>query len=597
MKTAIIMGRFQPITIAHKSLIQDSIEKYDETFVVVVNSAKSIIANSGRRLRAKGMKTVDDVLGWDRQANKENSKLPKSYKSKKGGLTPGGKEKLVAEKDSNPFSGMYRKILIHKSFSGKLHKSHIISNEDAALDMILKKVMSESDSNEFVFICGKDRESGYQIQVDRLDIPGITVSLDVIERDPDSDQGIQGVSATKARQAIKNNDRKEFEKIVPKEIHNEFEKMKSLIMTEEIKFFKRMLSEMTHIEDLKVDEFIDFVKNIYQSEASIKLDGTANLAFGISDEGKLYTAFGRTTFHKGGVTPESKRSYSIQDWLDKGKLHFNSAASAHAALLQVQDIITSVVKPGQEVSTELMFGDKPNCIKYDFHGMNYIVILNNDELADKLSDKQLRVTVNNLIIDTDNLKEKTVKQNWKFGKTETVDPSKYDINIKEELEELEKFLNDTTDGQRNIDILSMRAAGKSKDMILKVRDKAKRLKLNVKEKLLKQFVRQVKDGDYSPSEGYSHEGIVLKNKKGEMTKIIDKDVFTAIHDRDWQPSHDAGKIIKQFEKSGISKQEALDYLNDRIKNFETYYSNVSDDMKEKMKDSLKMMRIELRNQS
>ena len=62
---------------------------------------------------------------------------------------------------------------------------------------------------------------------------------------------------------------------------------------------------------------------------------TANLAFGIADDGRLYTAFGRTTFHKGGTTPEDKRSYSVDEWLAKDKLYFNSAISSHAALEQV----------------------------------------------------------------------------------------------------------------------------------------------------------------------------------------------------------------------------------------------------------------------
>lgn len=359
-------------------------------------------------------------------------------------------------------------------------------------------------------------------------------------------------------------------------------------------FFRRMLLEMVHIEDLKVQDFISFVKDIYQSEASIKLDGTANLAFGFNDQGKLYTAYGKNAFQKGDITPEDKRAYSIDDWLKKGKLHFNSAASAHAALEQISGDIKKALPNGQEVSAELMFGDKPNCIKYDFGGVNHLVILNNQRIADLLNKRVVHIETTNLVIDSEELKPTQVKQTWVFGKTQIVDSKKYNIDINKELKDLEAFLESETEGFRNIDILGMKAIGKKSEMVKAVRDKASKLKLNIKEQLLKQFVRKVREGSYVPAKGYSHEGIVLKNKDGDMTKIIDKDVFTSIHERDWKPSHDADKMIKSFEKQGISKQEAIDYLTDRINNFDTYYSDVSDDMKERMKNSLRMMRIELK---
>jgi len=573
MKTAIMIGRFQPITKAHYNIIKNAIQEYQETFVVIVNSKISIAANSRRRSRAVGK---DLPKSGDREKwleLKKSGKLSKSANPKK----------LENEIIKNPFSGALRAKMIYDSFSGKLHTSHIIQSPSANIESIVNKIMEQTSNKNFVILCGQDRKDIYKMQIDsaikKEFIPkGVNVEIKVISRDMDA---ADNISATKVRQAIKNKDKQTFLSLVPKGIESYFDRMRKFLMTESQRsFFRKMLLEMTHIEDLKVGDFISFIKDIYKSEASVKLDGTANLAFGLADDGRLYTAFGRTAFHKGGTTPEEKRAYSVDEWLAKNKLYFNSAASSHAALEQILPEIKSVLKPGQEVSSEIMFGDKPNCIKYDFGGVNYLVILNNDELADKINKKVIHITTKNYIIGGDELQIKNVKQTWSFGKTQIIDTKKYDINIVQELKELESFLEDETDGFRNLDILSMRASGKSKEMVLKVRKKAQKLKLNVKEQLLKQFVRQVKQGEYIPSQGYSHEGIVLKSKDGKMTKIIDKDVFTAI-------------VIKLFKKQGISKEEVITYLTDRIDNFDKYYSDISDDMKDRMRDALKMMKIEM----
>jgi len=585
MKTAIMIGRFQPITKAHYNIIKDAMQEYEEVFVVVVNSIISIAANSRRRSRAMGK---DLPKSGDREKWLELKKSGKLSKS----MNP---KKLEGEIIKNPFSGILRSKMIYSAFSGKLDKDNIIQSPAANIEFIVNKIIKQTKNKHFVILCGQDRANVYTTQIksaiEKKYIPkDVTVEIKVISRDMDS---ADNISATKVRQAIKNNDKQTFLKFVPKGIEPYFDRMRKFLVVENNSFFKKMLLEMTHIEDLKVGDFISFIKDIYTAEASVKLDGTANLAFGLSDDGRLYTAFGRTAFHKGGTTPEEKRAYSVDDWLAKDKLYFNSAASSHAALEKILPEIKSVISNGQEVSSEVMFGDKPNCIKYDFDGINYLVILNNDKLADKINKKVVHINVKNYIIDSEQLKIKNVKQTWSFGKTQIIDTKKYDINIVKELKELESFLEAKTDGIRNIDILNMRAAGKSKEMVLKVRKKAQKLKLNVKEQLLKQFVRQVRQGDYIPSEGYSHEGIVLKSKDGKMTKIIDKDVFTAIHEKDWKPSHDADKVIKLFKKQGISKEEVITYLTDRINNFDKYYSNVSDDMKKRMKDALKMMKIEM----
>ena len=577
MKTAIIMGRFQPITTAHYDIIQNAINTYDETYIVVINSKVSIAANSNRRMRVSGLSSTtpeNDKAEWANR--RKTGTLSKSYSTKK----------LQAEKEANPFSGMMRKKLIYKAFGGKLHLSHIISHPTANIQQIVNKVYYTSKNTEFILLCGDDRKASYEAQVKNgfekgYFVPGIK-QVDVISISRDMDTA-DNISATKVRNALRNQDTAKFNALTPAGIHDDFDNLRRVLVQEvsRVPFFRKMLMEMTHIEDLKVEEFIKFVRSIYEAEASVKLDGTAALSFGFDEDGKFYTGFGRD-FKV--IKPELRR-YSEEDWLKSKNIFINPAISAHTFLEKNLTAIRKHLKPGETALAEILFGDKPNCIKYDFSGINYLVILNNPELADELNGKKMNIDTVNYVLDTDIVVPKAVKQVWRVGKTQRVDPSKYEINIENELKELEIFLNSETNGIRNIDIMGMRATGKVKNLVKKVREKAKSYKLNIKEKLLDQFVRKVHEGDYIPSEDYSHEGIVLKLGDNRV-KIIDKEVFTAIHDRDWEPVYAAKKIQKS-----MPPEQAIVEIDKMIDNFDSLYPNVVDDMRIRMKNQLRMTKI------
>lgn len=582
MATGVLVGRFQPITKAHYSIIKKLLSQYDDVFVVVVNSKASIAGNARRRSRilGKDLPKENDLDSWKKR-RKEN-KLSKSYTY----------PRLEQEKSQNPFSGKYRKHLIYSALDGELDKSRILSHPLADIIEITKKITQVSNDDTFYFFAGSDRKQKYQPMIDTAYKKGqisndIKIKIKEVKRDMDS---VDNVSATKVRQAAIDNDISTFKELTPPGIHSEFEKMRKNLLTEKINIFRKTLTEMTHLEDLDVGEFIDFVKNIYKAEASIKLDGTAALSFGIDEKG-FYSSFGRN-FKE--IKEENKKR-SIDDWLKEESIFVNSAVSAHAALEKNMDKIKDALNVGDSVNAEIMFGDKPNVIKYDFKGVNHLVILNNDEFAEKIGGR-VKITVPNYVItNEDELELKKVGQTWNIGKTSRVNPGEFTINIDQQLKELEGFLNDETDGIRNIDILSMRAAGKKKDMVKEVREKAKQLKLNVKQGLLNDFVRKVRGGEYSPSDEYSHEGIVLK-KDDKMAKIIDKDEFTRIHHRDWQPAHDAQDIRKKVMKNQLDKEEALEKLNNMFRNFDKLYPNVSKDFKPRMLDTIKMTRKNIREQ-
>lgn len=577
MATGIIVGRFQPITKAHYSIIKDALNKYDDVYVVVVNSKPSILGNTRRRMRVKGhdIPKEGDLESWKKR--RKEGRLSKSHSYKK----------LEQEQKDNPFSGAYRKNLIYKAMKGKLDKNNIISYPLANLVELTNKIRDINKDDTFYILTGTDRVPKYQPMIDAAYEKGqidknIRVRIQEIKRDMSSADTIK---ATKVREALKGNDVEAFKNLTPSGIHDEFERMRKNLMTESMnKSFKKVLNEMVHIEDLDTEEFIDFVKNIYQTEASIKLDGTIALGFGFDEKG-FFTGLGRN-FKQ--IKPD-KRKYSVDDWLQANHIKVNAAVSSHKLLEENKDKFSDLVKDEEVVLCEVLFGDKPNSIKYDFGGVNHLVILNSNPIARELKGTY-NISVDNFIIEgEDNVVRKTVNQAWKIGKTPTVDPSNYQIDIEAELQELQKFLNAETEGQKNFDILKMRAAGKKKELVQSVRQQAKDLKINIKQRLLKDFVRNVRGGEYSPSEGYSHEGIVLK-RGDKRTKIIDKSVFTKIHERDWEPINAANKIRKE-----MSPEEAIAEINKMIKNFDTLYPNIDEMTKRRMIENLRMTKIELRD--
>lgn len=545
--TAFIVGRFQPITKMHYRIIDEARKKYQQVFVIVVNPLPT----------------------------------PRAKKYTKSGQV---RKPVMDKMKKNPFPLNTRIKLIHKAFKGKLDFENIIPAKSGFTPDIVKKlhryISKEDQKQTFVLLAGSDRVDEYKRQL-ATELPA-SVKIKEISRNIDN---AENVSATKVRNAIRNNRSDEFEKLTPSGIHDQFDALKGYLMSESVsKFSKKLLNEMVHIEDLDVEEFIDFVKHIYQTEASIKLDGTTALGFGFDEKG-FFTGFGRD-FKQ--IKPE-KRKYSADQWLERKSIVANPAVSAHTLLEQNQDKFIDLISPDEIVLSEVLFGDKPNSIKYDFGGVNHLVILNNNEVAKALSG-EYSVTVDNYVIEgEDTIQTKTITQKWSVGSTPTVSPSEYEIDVASELEELKQFLNDTTEGIKNFDILKMRAAGKKKPLVQKVRKQARDLKLNIKEKLLRDFVRNVRGGEYSPSQGYSHEGIVLK-KGNKRTKIIDKNVFTRIHDRDWAPVKAATNIVKQMERD-----DALQEINKMIKNFDTLYPDIDNITKQRMLNNLKMTKIELKD--
>ena len=144
---------------------------------------------------------------------------------------------------------------------------------------------------------------------------------------------------------------------------------------------RRALSEsISHIEDLPIDQFIDALRNMPGMTAQEKLDG-ANLWVGVDEDGQLFTS-------REGKRSGSDRRYKAEDWPLVSA--YNQFRAAHAALELKADEIKRVLRPGDMVEAEVLFGRQPNSVTYGAGGKSYIAFLRGvngspDALAEQLS--------------------------------------------------------------------------------------------------------------------------------------------------------------------------------------------------------------------
>jgi nicotinamide mononucleotide adenylyltransferase len=192
--TALIVGRFQPITRTHFEIIDAARKKFQQIFIVVVKGAKS-----------------------------------------------------QKDREKNPFPLGLRLRLIYNAFGGKIHPSHIISAPSGfvpeILDNIFRLTSSENLKKRLVLLTGSDRAAAYKKQIDDyFEKDGINVEVQEIARDMDA---ADSVSASKVREAIKNNDKETFQSLTPLGIHNEFMTLRKFLISEsQRRFFRKMFLEM-----------------------------------------------------------------------------------------------------------------------------------------------------------------------------------------------------------------------------------------------------------------------------------------------------------------------------------------------------------------
>ena len=305
-----------------------------------------------------------------------------------------------------------------------------------------------------------------------------------------------------------------------------------------------LLEGITHIEDLPLQQFIRTVESLKDKIISEKLDG-ANLWMGVDDQG-FFTS-------REGKSPKKARFYSVRDYAMVAS--YNAFRAAHLALEKMQGTITKILKSGDMVEVEVLFGRQPNTVTYGVADKNFIVILRGvsgtpDERVQALSNalNGKSVTVESTIVsspDGSALELNDEKLVWEFTKVAPLPAKK--LNTKEAmslLAGLKAFMAEKNEvlGMTNEQVaeLSLTSVPKEKrEEAKKERERVNAQIMNdfknpIKELLLNNFVRKIKpflqDKNLHPSEDIGVEGVVVRDPvSGSQTKIVDKDVFTAIN--------------------------------------------------------------------
>ncbi|NJO63710.1 MAG: hypothetical protein HC836_37640 [Richelia sp. RM2_1_2] len=313
--------------------------------------------------------------------------------------------------------------------------------------------------------------------------------------------------------------------------------------------FKQTLNEgITHIEELPIDEFIQAIKNLNMYEITEKVDG-ANVQFGIDNNGKFFTS----REGKGG-----NRYYSVADW--GNKFWETGFKSAHSAL---EPIAKKVLKPGETVEAEILFGELPNTVPYS-GDKNQIILLrpiegtpNIERIADKLEGYTTTITLDKVPYteDGETIQYRPEEHVWTITKTpyvpsESLTKQEATTEITKRIKELEAYLKQ----EIQIDSISMpipellaikfnqrpEKIDQATWQDLKEKIKTKReeilqhiqsLQLNVKDVLLNHLVRKVRS-KFGPEldNGGWIEGVVMRHKDtGKQFKLVDKSVFTALN--------------------------------------------------------------------
>ena len=348
--TAFIVGRFQPITKMHHKIIDDARIKYRNVYVVVVNTATP---SYERRFTKKGIKRKPEA---DRQ-------------------------------QSNPFTLSMRVKLIKQSFEGK--PINIIQAPNGFTPDIVTKLMKhtskEKNKKKFVLMAGSDRIGEYKSQFERA---GITnVDIQEIKRDMTS---ADNVSATRVRNSIRTDDKKEFMKLTPRGIHSEFDNMRKYIvkesflrkMNEQININpanKEMLTcgglggHMLHPHDMEVKDFIRFYDSFITGGlgASEKVDGY-NLFIGYNEDGKVVAARNKGDKPVTSIDQKFRLSHGGRPGFLAGFKAVKSFLERLSPADREKFRLTKDGKPKNFINLEIIYGPQPNVIPYS-KDENYIV--------------------------------------------------------------------------------------------------------------------------------------------------------------------------------------------------------------------------------
>jgi len=319
---------------------------------------------------------------------------------------------------------------------------------------------------------------------------------------------------------------------------------------------KKLISEISHIEDISIQKFIDLIRRLVNQDESLelsqKIDGSANLALGIDEEGKLYL--------DRAIKGQSDRKTSPDDWSKKPM--YNAIRAAAAAILQNKEKFEEVMKPGDWTDFEVLFEEVPNVIEYG----KDLIIFHNEKysyLVDKIKLISGKIDLYFYDLDDRQIRKSTRTITFELHGKEIVDTKKYKLSIEGDLDRLEEFLsnkNETFSKLTNFEVLSQKTSGKNKEAIKTEKDRleviVKQLKINIKDRIIDDVLNKLPSLDIAAEpvfdeEGYNidgtwPEGIVIKDlNSGDLVKVVS--VFPVINKFLWKYRELANKGLKEEE--------------------------------------------------
>ncbi|HQQ39704.1 MAG TPA: adenylyltransferase/cytidyltransferase family protein [Bacilli bacterium] len=468
--------------------------------------------------------------------------------------------------EKNPFSFKEKKLAVEKILKNLNIEPIILDLQTAYIPEIVEILRSDYNIDlEYVY-CGSDRLNSYTAQgLEKLGVKVISV-----DRDETSTSDLtKSASATKLRNAVKSNNFDEFKNLMPDEldidvIEDVWRLLRIGMQEKNIEIANTVLSGITHIEDLDVNEFIEWVKNFYDDNivAIQKLDGTFNMSVGKDEEG-IYLA----RLSKGQSEPFSSE--------DLPKIPIYNALRGACLVFERENIVSLLeekLEIGDALDIEVLYGQQPNTIRYNLD-KNYLAFLrfirgkSGDEAEKILDDiyetfKEIETVVKNDVYyfswETEKIEVKVSEEKWKFTKPQILNKLEYKVDTEKDLKILEKWLsapNEIVNSLSNFECLNILLTPipkNERELYKKARqsalEKAKELKLNIKNKMIEGILDKI----YFELGGSEQEGLVLRNKTTKaMTKLVDKEKFTRENQKNWY------YIEKAIEDGVVSEFFAL----------------------------------------
>ncbi len=370
-----------------------------------------------------------------------------------------------------------------------------------------------------------------------------------------------------------------------------------------------------HLDDLKVEEIISELQDFDTLVAREKMDGVA-LRFGIDESGNLYTsreAKGR-----------SDRIYDPEDYNVSGAS--NVFKSGHYALLEVEDILKSLMQANDQVDIEIIYGDQPNTVIYGLEGKSYIVFLSKvgqehnleyiQDIVNALEDEEHKVTVDvQTSIDGLSLSTDRTSKEYRYVAPAIISQDILKtVDLNESITDLESFMSEDSSvpDLTNMELYYARLAGANKEE-LKIGKEEVKAAVEIKIKTIKNLILESLNQNIQSSltdpenSSIGLEGIVFINPNTDsMFKVVNKEVFSLINNFNYTVRNNIKCNIKSVNpmldissRGGIYGEakiriaqifniEGIDLPRNQLKRFKQYMGDTQEQTINNIADTLEL---------